>query len=83
MNRCLDNAIASAVTSWTGDHETGATAAKGERVSKDVRLRRLVSGSIKLSELLRAGKVAPGGSTAIALGQSLEKMRVMLDPSTS
>jgi hypothetical protein len=71
LNRCLDNAIASAVTAWTGDRETGAS-------SKDERLRRLVGGCIKLVELLRAGRVAPGGSTAMVLGQNLEKMRAML-----
>jgi hypothetical protein len=71
LNRCLNNAIASAVTAWTGDRETGAS-------SKDERLRRLVGGSIKLCELMRAGSVAPGGSAAMVLGENLEKMRVML-----
>lgn len=54
LNRCLDNAIASAVTAWTASEE-------GRGTSKDERLKRLVGGSIKLFELLRAGKVAPGG----------------------
>ena len=79
LNRCLDNAIASAVTTWSCDRETDASAAEGQRASKDERLRRLVGVSIELFELLRAGKVAPGGSTAMALGQHLEKMRAMLD----
>jgi hypothetical protein len=78
LNRCLDNAIASAVTAWTGDRETDASAEEGQGASRDERLRRLVAGSIKLFELLRAGKVAPGGSTATVLGQNLEKMRAML-----
>jgi hypothetical protein len=51
---------------------------EGDHASKDEILRRLVGGSIELLELVRAGKVAPGGSTAAALGQSLEEMRVML-----
>jgi hypothetical protein len=71
LNRCLDNAIAAAVTAWTGDRET-------DGASKDERLKRLVGGSIKLFELLRAGKVAPGGSAALVLGDNLEKMRAML-----
>jgi hypothetical protein len=83
LNRCLDNAIASAVTTWTRDREKDAAATKGARGSKDEKLRSLVSGSIKLFELLRAGRVAPGGATAMALGQNLEKMRVMLDVSVS
>jgi hypothetical protein len=78
LNRCLDNAIASAVTAWTGDRETDASADEGPRASKDERLRRLVGGSIKLVALLRAGKVAPGGSAAMVLGENLEKMRAML-----
>jgi hypothetical protein len=71
LNRCLDNAIASAVTAWTGDRETGAS-------SKDERHRRLVDASIKLFELLRAGRVATGGSAAMVLRENLEKMRAML-----
>ena len=78
LNRCLDNAIASAVTAWTGDRERDASAAEGKGASNDERLRRLVRGSIKLFELLRAGQVAPGGSTAMVLGENLGKMRAML-----
>jgi hypothetical protein len=83
LNRCLDNAIASAVTTWTGDQETEASAAKGQQTSKDERLRRLVGACLKLSELLRAGRVAPGGSTSGALAINLEKMRAILDVSLS
>jgi hypothetical protein len=78
LNRCLDNAIASAVTAWTGDREKDASADEAPRASKDERLRRLVGGSIKLAELLRAGRVAPGGSAAMVLQENLEKMRAMV-----
>jgi hypothetical protein len=78
LNRCLDNAIASAVTAWTGDREKDASADEAPRASKDERLGRLVEGSIKLAELLRAGRVAPGGPAAIVLKENLEKMRAML-----
>ncbi len=71
LNRCLDNAIAAAVTAWTGDSETDAS-------SKDVRMKRLVGASIKLFELLRGGKVGPAGSTGLVLGQYLERMRTIL-----
>jgi hypothetical protein len=81
LNRCLDNAIASAVTAWTGDREPNASAEEGQRAPKDERLRRLVGGSIKLFELVHAGRVAPGGSTAMVLGQNLEKMRALLGSS--
>jgi hypothetical protein len=83
LNRCLDNAIAAAVTAWTGDHGTNAPAKEGQRASKDERLRRLLGGAITAFELLRAGKVAAKGSTAMVLGQHLEKMRAMLDVSVS
>jgi hypothetical protein len=73
LNRCLDNAIASAVTAWTGDRETDVSAKEGQRASKDERLRRLVSGSITIFDLVRAGKVGSGGSAAMVLGQNLEK----------
>lgn len=75
LNRCLDNAIASAVTAWIGDRETDVSEAERRGASKDDRMRRLVGGSIKLFELLRAGRVAPGGSAAMVLGENLGKMR--------
>jgi hypothetical protein len=65
-------------SAWTGDRETDAPAGEGQCAWKDDRLRRLVGGSIKLFELLRAGQVAPGGSTAMVLGKNLGKMRAML-----
>jgi hypothetical protein len=79
LNRCLDSAIAAAVTAWTGDHETTAWATEGQRASKDDRLRRLVGGAITVFDLLRAGKVPAKGSTSMVLGQNLEKMRTILD----
>jgi hypothetical protein len=83
LNRCLDNAIAAAVSAWTGDRETDVSEKEGHHASKDERLRRLVSGSITIFDLMRAGKVAPAGSAAMVLGQNLEKMRTMLDASLS
>jgi hypothetical protein len=83
LNRCVDNAIAAAVTAWTGDRETDASGTQGQRASRDERLRRLVSGSITAFELLRDGKVAAGGATGMALSQNLQKMRAMLDASLS
>jgi hypothetical protein len=82
LNRCLDNATAAAVTAWTGDRETDASA-EGPRVSKDERLRRLVRSSITVFELLRCGKVGAGGATGMVLEQNLEKMRAVLEVSLS
>lgn len=83
LNRCLDNATAAAVTAWTSDRETDASATEGARASNDERLRRLVRSSITAFELLRSAKVAAGGATGAVLGQNLEKMRVMLEASSS
>jgi len=81
LNRCLDNATAAAVTAWTGDRQTDASATHGPRASKDERLRRLVRSSIMVFELLRSAKVATGGATGMVLGQNLEKMRAILEVS--
>jgi hypothetical protein len=83
LNRCLDNAIAAAVTAWTGDSHTDAASKDGQRASKDEKLRRLVSGSITVFELLRTGKVAAGGTTGTVLGQNLGNMRAILDAALS
>jgi hypothetical protein len=68
LNRCLDNAIAAAVTAWTEDLE-----------SKDDKLRRLVSGSLAIFAMLRDGRVGTGGSSAAMLGRQLEEMRDLLE----
>jgi hypothetical protein len=83
LNRCLDNAIAAAVTAWRGDRETDASGTEGQRASRDERLRRLVSGSITAFDLLRDGKVGAGGATGMVLRHNLQKMRAMLEPSLS
>jgi hypothetical protein len=83
LNRCLDNAIASAVTAWTGDGHTHVSASKGELASRDERLRRLVSGCTTVFELLRTGRVAAAGASGMLLGRNLEKMRALLDASLS
>jgi hypothetical protein len=83
LNRCLDNAIASAVTAWTGDRETEVSATEGQRASRDERLRRLLSGAVTVFDLLRAGKVAAGGATGMVLGENLAKMRTLLGTSLS
>lgn len=76
LNRCLDNAIAAAVTAWTSDLEAAASA-------RDEKLSHLVAGAITVSDLLRSGKIAPGGSTGTVLRHNLEKMRALLDAASS
>jgi hypothetical protein len=83
LNRCLDNAIAAAVTAWAGDRDTIVSRTHGQRASRDERLRRLVRGSITIFELLRVGKVAAGGATGTVLRQHLHEMGALLDASLS
>ena len=81
LNRCLDNAIASAVTTWTGEREKDASAEEGKRDSEDEKLKRLVGSSINIFEQIRTGRVGTGGASALVLGTNLEKMRAMLEAS--
>jgi hypothetical protein len=83
LNRCLDNAIAAAVTAWSGDREVDASATKGAHPSKDERLRCLLVASSTVLDLLVAGKTAPAGPAAMVLRENLEKMRAILDTSLS
>jgi hypothetical protein len=74
LNRCLDNAIASAVTAWAGERTTE----EGPRASRDETLRQLVRRSIVIVDLLRTGQVAPAGSTARVLRDNLEQIEALL-----
>jgi hypothetical protein len=83
LNRCLDNAIAAAVTAWTSDRDADNSATEGQRGSRDERLRRLVAGTITSFDLLRTGTIAAGGATGNVMRRNLEEMRVILDASLS
>jgi hypothetical protein len=79
LNRCLDNAIAAAVTAWSGDRGPDLSAAAPSGTSRDEKLRRLVSGSLAIFAMLRVGKIGTGGSSGEMLGRNLEQMRELLD----
>jgi hypothetical protein len=81
LNRCLDNAIAAAVSSWSKEREREFWgAAEGHRPrSFDERLRTLLSGAIVVFDLLRTGKIAAGGSAGMVLHRNLAEMLAMLD----
>jgi hypothetical protein len=78
LNRCLDNAIAAAVSAWSGDRETEPSTADAARGAAHDRLRCLVSGAITIVDQLRAGKVAAGGASAVILSRNLEEVRALL-----
>jgi hypothetical protein len=78
LNRCRDNAIAAAVTAWSDDRESDLSATAPAGASADQKLRRLVTGSLAIFEMLRAGKIGSGGAAAEKLGRQLEEMRGLL-----
>jgi hypothetical protein len=73
LNRCLDNAIAAAVTAWS-EGESKLSATTPLRPTDD-KLRRLVASSIAVVDMLQDGKVGRGGSSIATLRQYLEQMR--------
>ena len=71
LNRCLDNAIAGAVTEFT--REQGIT-----RDRQSAELQNLVNAAIAGFEAIRAGNVGVGGTTAAVVQRSLLAIRAAL-----
>ena len=78
LNRCLDSAIASAVSVWSKRQETALSALR-QRPSPLGTLRGLLIGAIVAFDHLRAGQVAVGGSTGDVLGRNLREMQAILE----
>jgi hypothetical protein len=81
MNRCLDNAIAAAVTAWSKDRDSELSATAPSASARDAKLRRLVAGAIPIFAMLRDGKIGTAGASVAMLGRHLEEMRDLLDGS--
>lgn len=78
LNRCLDTAIAGAVTSWSQEREKCLV--KGER-QRDRRLLTLVDAAAVSLGALRAGRVGSASDTAAVVEKCLVEMRsVLTDP---
>ena len=80
LNRCLDDAIAQAVTEYTEQRERSLEVEGTERMGtlvEEVRTR--LSTSILSFELLRTGNVGIGGSTGAILGRNLRTVSKLLD----
>jgi hypothetical protein len=83
LNRCLDDAIAGAVTEYgrahdqsTRDHET---ARRSERLGFFAHeLRNLINTAILAFEVLKTGNVGVAGSTGIVLHRSLTGLRALI-----
>ena len=84
LNITLDNAIASAVTSFTQDHD--GTFGAGNKLAAQERLgalanamRNLLNTAILAASAMKRGSVGLGGATAAALDRSLIAMRALID----
>lgn len=79
FNRCLDDAIADAVTEYTRLREHSITDRETERLgSLAHELRNCLSAATLSFQMLQGGKVAIGGSTGAVLERSLRRMQELL-----
>lgn len=79
LNRCLDNAIAGAVTSWSAerDRTRGDGAAPADTFRRE--LGRLLDQATTTFDVIRDGRVGPAGATGTLLRRALVEMRTLLD----
>jgi len=83
LNRCLDEAIASAVTMYTREsqqsHSEKAADRDNERVGFLVHeMRNLVNTAVVAFEVLKSGNVGVGGSTGAVLNRTLTGLRDLI-----
>jgi signal transduction histidine kinase len=86
LNRCLDDAIASAVSQYTRERDhaaiDGETARESQRLGFFAHeLRNLINTAIVAFEVLKTGNVGVAGSTGGALHRSLVGLRALVDRS--
>jgi hypothetical protein len=86
FNRLLDNAIADAVSSY-GRHRDDAISAQGEQDQHEWRgtlgdeQRQLLDIAVKAFDALKVGNIGLRGATGALLGDSLTKLRGLIDKS--
>jgi signal transduction histidine kinase len=84
MNRCLDTAIAEAVTEHTRLLSQRRSADEVERLGHAAHeLRDLLNTAVLAFHTLKRGTVAPNGSTGSVLGRSLTSLRDVVDRTLS
>ena len=84
FNRCLDDAIAQAVTSFERDRDLSATTPQAMRVASLAHeMRNLLTASLLTYDALATGSVGIHGSTGTLLGTSLRRMRLLIDRTLS
>src|SRR5688572_27035912 len=82
LNRCLDEAIAQAVTEFARQREVSLADRETERLGFFAHeLRNLLSNAILAFEVLKSGTVGIGGSTGGILGRNLLALRDLIDRS--
>ncbi len=82
LNRCLDDAIAGAVTEYTRLRDIARSDEHTERLgSLAHELRNSVNGAILAHELLKTGRVGTGGSTSAVLERSLKSLGALISRS--
>jgi signal transduction histidine kinase len=82
LNRCLDEAIAQAVTEYARQRELSLTDRGTERLGFFAHeLRNLLSNALLAFEVLKSGTVGIGGSTGGVLGRNLVALRDLIDRS--
>ena len=82
LNRCLDDAIAGAVTEYGRQHDQSVSDQNTERLGVLTHEMRNLLGSACLAfEVLSKGSVGVNGSTGALLGRSLRALRAIVDRS--
>ena len=85
FNRCLDNAIAGAVTAYAehipASKEVESQASNTRRLPLAQELRKHLHTAILAVTAMKVGSVGTNGATAALLDQSLMAMRNLIDPS--
>jgi signal transduction histidine kinase len=82
LNRCLDEAIAQAVTEFARQRELSLSDRGTERLGFFAHeLRNLLSNAMLAFEVLKTGTVGVGGSTGMVLGRNLVALRDLIDRS--
>src|SRR6185369_14992776 len=80
LNRCLDDAIAQAVTEHARGRELAISAKDTQRLALfGHELRNLINTAGLAYDILKDGTVAIGGSTGAVLGRSLSGLRDLVD----
>jgi signal transduction histidine kinase len=82
LNRCLDEAIAQAVTEFARQRDLTVSDRETERLGFFAHeLRNLLSNAMLAFEVLKTGTVGVGGSTGGVLGRNLAALRDLIDRS--